>query len=402
MTAWIKPTGSIPLPEERKVAIAFRNQNWVIPAVPGHQVYGEGHAGCGLAAGENGVAVFEHSARYAPSVAVWAGALRDWTHVAVVYRDGIPSIYINGKPARTGKRGQFAVHPSAGPAPRAITWFKGQARDVMQFDRALDAGELKALAQGSRPPREETARPIEVTTDEKGGMIARVMESGAATVRLSDGSETRLEAEVPAARELRGPWRVEFPPHLGAPPAAEFKELGSWSENAEEGIRYFSGTATYRKEFEIPAELLKPELGLELDLGRVAVIAQVKLNGHELGILWKPPFRADVKGAARAGRNELEVRVTNLWTNRLIGDEQLPDDIKWNRRDFIAGKWPEWLGKAELRPGPRVAFATKKVYTRASPLAESGLIGPVRMVPVQVIRIGQEGVNLKVPSSPSS
>jgi hypothetical protein len=163
--------------------------------------------------------------------------------------------------------------------------------------------------------------------------------------------------------------------------------LISWPEHAEPGIKYFSGTATYHKTIVIPAADLNANRSLLLDLGRVREIAEVRLNGKNLGILWKSPFRVDVTRAAKAGDNELEVSVTNLWPNRLIGDEQEPEDCEWN--GIILKKWPAWLLKNEPRPvQARQTFTTWKHWHKDSPLQPSGLLGPVLLrtletVPVQ-------------------
>ena len=108
------------------------------------------------------------------------------------------------------------------------------------------------------------------------------------------------------------------------------------------------------------------------------MIAEVRLNGQDLGILWKPPFRLNATGALKPGTNRIEVRVTNLWPNRMIGDEQLPDLTRWGRRNLI-GRWPDWVLKGEPRPDGRVTFCTRKVYAKDDPLLDSGLIGPVRL-----------------------
>jgi hypothetical protein len=111
----------------------------------------------------------------------------------------------------------------------------------------------------------------------------------------------------------------------------------------------------------------------------VQVIAEVRLNGQDLGILWKPPFRLNTTAALKPGANRLEVRVTNLWPNRMIGDEQLPDSMPWTRRRPLPSRWPGWLLKGEPRPDGRVTFCTRKVYKKDDPLLESGLLGPVRL-----------------------
>ena len=111
-------------------------------------------------------------------------------------------------------------------------------------------------------------------------------------------------------------------------------------------------------------------------------IAEVTLNGKTLGVLWKPPFQVDVRGALRPGANELEVRVTNLWPNRMIGDEQYPDDCtpdgSWRTGKIPA--WPEWVLKNQPRPEPRrLTFSTTKYFTKDAPLIPSGMMGPVQL-----------------------
>ncbi|MGC8834926.1 MAG: glycosylhydrolase-like jelly roll fold domain-containing protein, partial [Armatimonadota bacterium] len=123
-----------------------------------------------------------------------------------------------------------------------------------------------------------------------------------------------------------------------------------------------------------------------LDLGRVKNFAEVTLNGRKLGILWKAPFRLDVTGIVKPGRNLLSVRVTNLWPNRLIGDEQLPPDVEWNGPALA--RWPQWLVEGKPRPKTgRYTFTTWRFYTKDSPLLESGLIGPVVIRSAQKVSI---------------
>ncbi len=211
--------------------------------------------------------------------------------------------------------------------------------------------------------------------------MARVWQPRASTLEFDDGSKREVpsqDASSPIA--LAGPWDVVFPPNLGAPPSATFDRLVSWTERPEDGIRYFSGTATYTREFELNPEKLGPGREVWLDLGDVQVIAEVRLNGQDLGILWKPPFRLNATTALKPGTNRLEVRVTNLWPNRMIGDEQLPDTTVWKRKPPLPAKWPDWVLKGEPRPDGRVTFCTRKVYKKNDPLLESGLLGPVRLV----------------------
>ena len=118
------------------------------------------------------------------------------------------------------------------------------------------------------------------------------------------------------------------------------------------------------------------------------VLADVVLNGESLGVLWARPYAVDITRVARAGVNDLVVKVTNQWPNRLIGDEQHPDEDKYRPGGGGSGfaslsggaieELPEWYRDGKPRPpGRRVAFTTWKHYTKDSPLLESGLIGPV-------------------------
>ncbi|MBN2578370.1 MAG: alpha-L-rhamnosidase N-terminal domain-containing protein, partial [Pirellulales bacterium] len=139
--------------------------------------------------------------------------------------------------------------------------------------------------------------------------------------------EVELE---PATLDLEGPWDVRFDPKGGAPEDVKFDELISWSEHPDQGVKYYSGPATYVKTFTLPEEQIAKDRRFLLDLGKVEVMAEVKLNGKDLGILWKAPYRVDVTEALRPGENTLEVKVVNLWINRMIGDEFLPEDSDRN------------------------------------------------------------------------
>ncbi|TWU39675.1 hypothetical protein Poly41_25310 [Novipirellula artificiosorum] len=180
---------------------------------------------------------------------------------------------------------------------------------------------------------------------------------------------------MPDPIESTGPWDVSFPENLGTTSNAKFDELISWSTSPDQGIRHFSGTATYQKQFHLPKQLIDPNLSLELDLGNVAVIAHILMNGEDLGILWKAPFRVSLDGCAREGVNHLEVRVTNLWPNRLIGDQQLPGDVE--HRGPNVKRWPDWLLNQTQRSSGRFGFPGYQHYQQDSDLIVSGLLGPV-------------------------
>lgn len=165
-------------------------------------------------------------------------------------------------------------------------------------------------------------------------------------------------AEVVAGETVSvvgGPWRVAFQHGRGAPESSVFQKLESYTENADPGIRYFSGTASYRTEFKLSSKDLAKVRAL--DLGEVKNMAEIFLNGKSLGIVWKAPYRvsgSDLEGALRKGVNVLEIKVANLWPNRIIGD---------------------------LQPGAeKITFTPDDFYKADSPLLPSGLLGPVRLV----------------------
>ncbi len=178
-------------------------------------------------------------------------------------------------------------------------------------------------------------------------------------VTLASGKT--LSAKVgalPSVQTIDGAWHLSFPPKLGAPATAEFEHLMSWTESADDGVKYFTGTATYRKTVEIPAEDFGAGRKIFLDLGTVKNLATVSLNGKSLGTVWKEPFRVHVTAAARPGANDLEIQVVNLWPNRMIGDQKLPE--------------PQ-----------RITWASVTPYKADHALLPSGLIGPVHIVVAQ-------------------
>jgi hypothetical protein len=157
-------------------------------------------------------------------------------------------------------------------------------------------------------------------------------------------------------QDISGPWTVHFDPKWGGPESAMFDQLISWTTRPEPGIKYYSGTATYEKYFELPVpSATVPGAKLLLDLGDVRELAEVKVNGQSCGIIWTPPFRADITGAVKPGENKLEIEVVNFWPNRIIGDASLPPDQR--------------LTKTNIR--------NLKANTA---LMESGLLGPVRIL----------------------
>jgi hypothetical protein len=213
---------------------------------------------------------------------------------------------------------------------------------------------------------------LELISARRGNYLIQGANSKIAKVEVSD---------VPSPLELDDNWDVTFPAGRGAPAQITLPKLISWHLHQDSGVRYFSGTAVYSKEFIVPPDMLTAGGCLHLHLGDVQVLAEVQVNGRDLGILWKLPFRIDVTDVLKPGANDLRIAVTNLWPNRLIGDEQLAPDAEWVAYPWTFGKgikaWPQWLTEGKPSPTGRFTFTTWQAWQKEDPLFPSGLIGPV-------------------------
>jgi len=155
--------------------------------------------------------------------------------------------------------------------------------------------------------------------------------------------------------KIEGPWDLSFEPNLGAPPKITIDKLTSWSDNPDEGVKYFSGKGTYTKMIDAPSDWLAQGARVSIDLGDVKNLAEISVNGKPLGILWKAPYRVDITSALKPGKNMLEIRVTDAWVNRIVGDRQ-PNVTQ------------------------TYTFTSPKYYKADSKLVASGLLGPVTII----------------------
>ena len=220
---------------------------------------------------------------------------------------------------------------------------------------------------------------VALEAENKGRRQAIVTEPGQYDCVFASGKHSTINvSDIPKPLAIDGPWSVQFPAGWGAPAEIKLDKLIAWNKYSDPGVRYFSGTAKYQTEFKIPAELLAADRRIYLDLGEVAVMARVILNNHDMGILWKPPFTLDATAVLKPGPNSLIIQVTNLWINRMIGDQHLPEDC-----DRAPGgnllKWPQWLLDGKPSPTGRFTFTTWQLWNKYDTLAESGLIGPVKL-----------------------
>jgi len=247
--------------------------------------------------------------------------------------------------------------------PGADIWFVTNQQErpeqvTASFRIVGKAAELWDPATGETAPvtysAAEGRTEVPITLDPFGSTFVVFRRATTATQRTI-APETRSTLAT-----VSGPWTVTFQPGRGAPAEpVRFDALTSWTKSSDAGVKYFSGTATYAFDIDAPVDAFQPGRRIELDLGSVKEIAEVRVNGEPVGDpLWKPPYRVDITPALTRGTNRVEVRVTNLWPNRMIGD---------------------------LQPGvtQTYTFTDFRPFTKDSPLLESGLLGPVKLNVVQ-------------------
>jgi hypothetical protein len=168
---------------------------------------------------------------------------------------------------------------------------------------------------------------------------------------------------------VEGSWEVSFDPRWGGPEKVTFDTLRDWTQREERGIRYYSGIATYRMNFNCAVGKMA-DSQVYLGLGKVHDMARVRLNGKELGVIWCAPWRVDISHDLNVGENQLEIEVANRWPNRLIGDQQAPD------ADVRTVLWPSGLLEGRKFKTGRHTFTTGRSHNSLLP---SGLLGPVTL-----------------------
>jgi hypothetical protein len=257
------------------------------------------------------------------------------------------------------ENGRVQVPIHFGPATSVFVVFREPADADPIVEVECDGQPVLDLnATAAAGPSAANEWPIELSRDAKGKLTASVRQLAKYSWTTAGGAKGSLNVDaLPATIGLDGPWEVAFDPKNGGPETpVTFAALEDWTKRSEEGIRNYSGTAVYRKTFEL-ADVSTP---LEIDLGNVQSIARVRLNGRELATLWKSPYRIDISAVAKQGENLLEIEVVNTWLNRLLGDD--------------ASDAPK-----------RITSTTTKTW--AGPPLSSGLLGPVTIRPVKTVEL---------------
>lgn len=362
--------------------LGIAGASFLIDPQAGKTIYGAGNATLALSAGRNGVIAYANEGDSYRVVLAAPTPIAGWTHLALTADNGRTALYLDGKPVASGTPANARLHALLNLTINQPRLFEGDSAGLTLHRTVLDPTEIERLATG-QPPAPAAPPASEVVP---GGLL--LWQPG----RHNLGNRQIDAGAIAPPVDLAGPWQVSFPPDLGAPAGITLDRLASLHRHADFGVRHFSGTATWRTRFAVPASALSSDRRLYIDLGRVEVIARVAVNGKPLGALWKPPYRIDITDAVRTGDNLLDVQVTNLWPNRLIGDEHFPAENAYtvNAFGWDGGieRLPDWYREGRPKPpGQRIAFTTWKHYSADSPLLESGLLGPVLLRSARFVRL---------------
>lgn len=254
-------------------------------------------------------------------------ALVDFIH----RRDGETDIYFVTNRRATPLNGGFTFRVS-GKQPELWNPVTGETKDAAAFTQ-----------KGGR-----TTLPLELAS--YGSMFVLFKRPIASTM---GGIAARNNPILSPYQILNDGWLVQFDPNWGGPQQpVSFAKLEDWTKRPEEGIKYYSGTATYKTKFDLPSATTGSASKMVLDLGEVKNLAEVRLNGKNLGVVWCAPWQVDISGAMKVGQNYLEIDIVNLWPNRIFGDSKRPPEKRLTQTN--------------------IAFGGK--------LLPSGLLGPVRLM----------------------
>ncbi len=295
----------------------------------------------GFSLGQNGIRIYERTAHARHEVLTYINPIEGWTHIAIVYKRGIPHLYLNGTYVMSGKQSKYDCIPAI-DTPQSdeqyIATYEGDNTDIKVYNYPLSNQEIATLhRQGIPAPTYE------------GKMI----------------------------KDISSEWQVKFPSWSKAPKQIDLPFLQSLHKHDNFDVKHFSGTATYQKTFTLSRREIKAMKGKHaiLDLGRVENIAEVIINNSDTIVLWKAPYKTDVTSYLRSGENSITILVTNLYPNRIIGDEHLSEKYAYDEYGRIK-QLPSWYKNNENIERDRVLFLPWKYYSATDPLLESGLLGP--------------------------
>ena len=366
LTFWAKPE-----------TFAHSNKSMVFHAPEGEKVFGKGHVAVAMSVGQNIVRVYERSSGGNKEVLVFETAIQGYTHFALVYKDAVPYLYINGNLVKQGRKSAFIVHPGIETPPKDeqfASYFEGNLSPIQLVDSAQDLNAVNEDYKRGLPALNLIA-DVQIIDYKK----ALFNSNGKYTINYATGEFKQIAISKAKYIAISDAWTIAFPPDSGIKKEIKLPQLKSLHLHDNFDVKHFSGTCVYSREIQIDKAVLAPDLRVFLDLGRVEVIASIKVNGKPVPLLWKEPFVADITECLKSGSNLLSVGVTNLWPNRLVGDEHFPAENNYSEHRFIL-KLPDWYVNNKPKPGERKTFSVWKNFTKTDPLLASGLLGPVKLI----------------------
>lgn len=236
-----------------------------------------------------------------------------------------------------------------------------------------------------------TNENLKLSIDGNSAIIASIAKSGTYELNLSNGKKWKKNIKTFSPNlNLENEWKLKFDAYYGLDSTISLAKLIDWKDIPDEKIKYYSGTATYTSNFQLPKKTALKNQSFLLDLGTVNVVAKVIVNGQVCGISWMPPFVVDISKGIKSGNNNLEIIVANQWSNKLIGDERFPaNNGGYELQGYSPDKsMPSWYSNNEPLPaGKRTTFTTASFYKVNDPLMPSGLVGPVKIKFEKIIKI---------------
>jgi len=361
---WVKPD-----------TYAHSGKSMLFHAPDAAREFGEGQAAVAMNAGQNGVRIYERSEGI-PKEVLYAGQkIEGYTHLALVYRNAKPFLYINGELIAEGKTSAYTVNlvvDTPASNDQFDSYFEGNSTEPLVISRALTQQDIyNELKKGIPAPALPNGSMLKLYNNK---LHALFFQNGIYTLSGKEREKQIGKISGCDAIALRNEWQLSLDEKMFRLPKLMSLHLHQQTE-----IKYFSGTAIYSTVFQLHAGQLSSSAKVLIHLGRVEVIAEISVNGKKIANLWKEPFMADITNAVVAGTNHLEIAVTTLWPNRLIGDEQLPGENNYTKDNNIT-VLPEWYVGNKPKSGLRKTFSVWKTHDKDSPLLASGLLGPVCVI----------------------
>ncbi|WP_428982716.1 glycosylhydrolase-like jelly roll fold domain-containing protein [Paraglaciecola aquimarina] len=220
--------------------------------------------------------------------------------------------------------------------------------------------------------------------------LSVVTKKGLQQVSLNTKQDAIAIPTLPESLTLSGPWQVKFDKKYGLDHTFKFTQLLDWRNHPDTRIQDYSGTAKYSQNMTIAEQYVKPGTLLTLDLGQVNIAATVIINGKLVATAWVEPYQLDITEFVKVGENQIEIEVANVWVNRLLADQKLPDTsgFKIARWQDPVTKMPKWYTDNQAPPpSERLTFSTQKFMSQDEPRQASGLVGPVQIKLSQSIKL---------------